>query len=109
MFGTNINDKNVVENEVKTHLVINVNNRRTLRFCRTNKMKYSSIVSSGEEFIVLVWLSGESQLNIDTLFLVFKRKSCNYLMCGVPDDINDVRYGTDAKDWIDATVMPQCI
>lgn len=95
-----------IGNADETHFVINVDNGGTLGFPVDNEIKHTDMVSGGEEFTMLVRLSGGRDALIELPFMVFRNVDRNYFIKGVPDDFPGVDHRTRPKGWMDTTEMP---
>lgn len=70
-------------------------------------MKHADVVSGGEEFALLVWLTGSRDSHIGDLFMIFKNPDCNYPIRNMPDTVVGVDYRSGKEGRMDRRVITE--
>jgi len=96
-----------MENEDETHFVFNMDNGKTLGLCGTTQVKYTDVVSGGENFTMMLRLSGGSRARFQLPFIIFKNGSRSYPIRCVQDNVPGVCYRSQPKGWMDTKVFLQ--
>lgn len=98
-----------VENDDETHFMIIADNKHTLRFSVDKGVKYSDVVSGREGFTMDLRLTFCHDAIILPPFMVFQNVECNYTIQNVPSTVPEASNHTEKRDWMDRTVMSQCL
>lgn len=100
-------DDNDTWNADETSFIIFVENGRTMGYCGDLQVKFAYTVSRGEEFTVVVLLSGSLDARIDSSFTFLYKKDRNYPIRNIPDNLDGVSYRTGPKACMETTLMIQ--
>lgn len=104
-FRCGIIDDNYVENADETHVLVNVDNGRTLVFAGDAEIKYADVVSRGEAMTMVVRISGWRDALLEAPFMVFQNKSRSYPIRKVPVKIDGASCRSGPKGWMDRKVF----
>lgn len=100
-------EEDVVGNVDETHIVVNMDNGRTLAFAGHGDIKYADVSSAGQGMTMMVRIMGGRDASIQPPSLFFKTKKRSFPVQGVPDDIPGVSYITGPKRWMDQKVCTE--
>ena len=106
-FQIGIFDENLIENIDKTHVVINMDNGRTLGFRGDTTMKYVDVVSSDDSMTMVVRIFGGCQSLIEASMLIFTNGNSRYPIRGFNDNIPGISYRIGPKGWMDQALFPE--
>lgn len=98
-------DEDRISNMDETCFKIDMDGGKTLEYAGAQAVKYCDVVSGGQNFTMMVHVSGGRRGVIEPPFMVFQNKGCNYPIKGCPDDVPGISYRTGKKGWMDQRVM----
>ena len=98
-------NNNYIENVDEMHFVMNVDNRKTLRFCDNQVVKYVDVVSRGEAMTMVIRIIGGIWAAIVTPMIIFTNQMRNYPIHGVEDNVLGVYYWIGPKGWMDMELI----
>ena len=94
-----------VESLDETHLIVNVDNGKTLDFRGDENVKYADVASGGVGMTMVVRIRGGKFARLVPAFMIFQKESRNYPICAILEDVPGVTYRTGPKGWMDKQVM----
>ncbi len=89
----------------ETHVFINEDNHRTLRYVSDPNVNYAEVSSGGEGISTILNIIGGVNSKIEAPFVIFKNCQRKYPIKGVPDDVPGASYRTGPRTWIEATLF----
>lgn len=102
-------DEDLCFNMDETAFHVNMDDSKTLDWRGVLACKYHDVTSGGQNFTMMVNVSGGRRGTIEPCFLVFQNASCNYPTRKCPDDIPGVSYRTGPKGWMDRRVFNEML
>lgn len=86
-----------------THVVINIDDGRTLGFENDQDIRYADITSGSEGMTIIVRINSRVNARISPRIIIFKNRKTKFP--NVPDNVSSVAYRTSPKEWIDSISM----
>lgn len=102
-------DEDCVSNMDETDFRVDMDSKKTYEYEGSSHVKYCDVVSGGQNFTMMVHVSGGRTGVIEPPFMVFQNKSGNYPIKGVPDNVAGICYRTGAKGWMDQRVLAELV
>jgi DDE superfamily endonuclease len=99
-------DENFVGNGDETHVVMNMDNGKTLAAINEKSIKYADVVSGGVGMTMFVRLSGGARSQLQPAFTVFQSAG-SYPIRGVDDNVPGVAYSVGKRGWMDRRVLAE--
>ena len=87
--------------------MINMDNGRTLGICGEQVIKYVDVVSRGEAMTLVVRVTRGVRAEIKAPMVIFTNSNRNYPICSVANNIPQVTYRSEPKDWMDTILFPE--
>lgn len=104
-FDCGVLDENLCYNMDETAFHINMDDSKTLDWRGVVDCKYHDVTSGGQNFTLMVHISGGRRGTLEPGFVIFQNASSNYPIRGCPDNVPGVSYRTGPKRWMDARVF----
>ncbi|OWZ03358.1 hypothetical protein PHMEG_00024925 [Phytophthora megakarya] len=105
LFDDGVLDPDQQYNMDESHFTIDRDDSKTLDFRGADKVKYRSIVSGREGITMCVLLRGSSDAKLLCPMLIFKNKSSNYPIQGLPDAVAGVAYRSSPSAFINNNII----
>lgn len=96
-----------MSNADETHFFVNMDNGKTLGFCRDEQVKYAYMTSGRERITMLFCLSDRPHAIIKPPLMIFRKKYLNYPIKGFLDNILGTAHRAGPTEWMDGKVMKQ--
>lgn len=84
--------------------MVNMANGRTLGFIVDSDIKYSDVITGGENMAMMIRITGGIDVYLKPTFLIFNNQTRSYPICGLADTNPGVSYHTFSKGWMDYDV-----
>lgn len=100
-------DEDLCFNMDETGFHVNMDDSKTLDWRGVVDCKYHDVTSGGQNFTLMVQISGGRRATLEPGFIVFQNAAKNYPIRGCPDNVTGVSYRTGPKGWMDSRVFAE--
>ena len=104
----NGSDGSTIEYFDETHVVVDMNKGRLLDFHGSKRVTYLNVAIGRDCFTVYMRISSDQIAWIEKLVVIFQNPNGNYLISGIPDNIEGVTYRSSPKAWMTAAMIVNC-
>lgn len=108
-FDSGILDEDLCFNMDETGFHINMDNSKTLDWRGVVDCKYQDVTSGGQNFTLMVHISGGRRATILPGFVIFQNAGKNYPIRGCPDNVPGMSYRMGPKGWMDSRVFAEML